>query len=132
MLTNVNDTLPFGLAYRRVLMVGLLADDEASHVGGYTNGGAKVVTVWEAVQTNYDAVASCTRQCIAGASTDSFDTVGIAGVVTGVSSLTSADLVVAVVGASDSTAAKNHDVDDLDLSRRSTRVGQSPRAARRG
>ena len=74
LLTNVNRTLPLGLAEKHVLVVGSLADDEQSTVGDYTNGGAKVVTVWAAVQAACAKVAGCTCEYSAGASPASFAT----------------------------------------------------------
>jgi beta-glucosidase len=113
LLANQNKALPIGsFAHKKVVVVGSLADDEAAHVGGYTNGGAAVTTVWAAIQKECSAAAECHAVLAKGASPDSFETDGIAAAVAAVAE---ADIVVAVVGDSENTAGENHDVDDLDL-----------------
>jgi beta-glucosidase len=112
LLTNVNGTLPMSFRHKNILVVGSLANDESSHTGGYTNGGAHVVTTWEAVQSVCNATEGCSAELAQGASPDSFDTSGIAPAVDGVQK---ADFVIAVVGDSENTAGENRDVDDLDL-----------------
>ena len=58
-------------------------------------------------------VPGCSAVHVDGASPDSFDTSGIQAASDAV--LAAADLVIAVVGDSETTAGENHDVDDLDL-----------------
>ena len=111
MLTN-NRTLPITFDSKHIVVVGALATDECSHVGGYTNNGANVTTVWEAVQSACGAASGCSAVHAAGAKADSYDTSGIAGAAAAVAK---ADLVIAVVGDSCGTAGENADVDDLDL-----------------
>ena len=54
LLRNANGTLPIPEASlmqnKNIVVIGSLANDEQSHVGGYTNDGADVVTIWEAVE----------------------------------------------------------------------------------
>ena len=112
LLTNNNATLPLSFAHRKILVVGSLANDAGSHTGGYTNGGAHVVTTWEAVQALCNATSGCSAELVQGASPDSFATTGIAAAV---AVAAKADLIITVVGDSQRTAGENADVDDLDL-----------------
>ncbi len=122
LLKNTNGTLPISEAslmqHKQILVIGSLANDEQSHVGGYTNAGADVVTVWEAVEALCNATtttagqASCNATHLLGASPDSFS---VDQVDEAASATASADLIIAVVGDSTKTASENGDVDDLDL-----------------
>ena len=95
LLTNANKTLPFKFARKRIVVVGALADDADSHVGGYTNGGAAVVTTWAAVQKECAASPGCTATKVDGAAPGSFDTSGLQAAADAVAL---ADVVIAVVG----------------------------------
>ena len=117
LLTNANGTLPIAstslVQSKQIVVVGALADDESSHVGGYTNGGAEVITVWEAVQVLCNATAaSCNATHLPGASPDSYS---VDQIDDAAAAAAGADLVIAVVGDSTRTAGENADVDDLDL-----------------
>ena len=110
LLTNPNGTLPItSFADKRLVVVGSLADDETAHVGGYTNGGAKVVTTWRAVQAACNASRGCAAAHITGASPDSFDLTQIGAAA---AAAAAADVVIAVVGDSGSTAGESHAVDE--------------------
>ena len=113
LLANSNNTLPLSLAHKKVVVVGSLADNADAHVGAYTNGGAPVVTTWAAIELECAKVPGCSAVHVDGASPDSFDTSGIQAASDAV--LAASDLVIAVVGDSETTAGENHDVDDLDL-----------------
>lgn len=123
MLTNTNGTLPIPEASlmqnKQIVVIGSLANDEQSHVGGYTNDGADVVTIWEAVEalcntttTATPAQASCNATHLLGASPDSFS---LGQIGEAAAAAAAADLIIAVVGDSTHTASENGDVDDLDL-----------------
>lgn len=122
LLTNTNGTLPIPAASlmqnKQIVVIGSLANDEKSHVGGYTNDGADVVTIWEAVEALCNATArpaqqsSCNATHLLGASPDSFSLDHIAEAA---AATAAADLIIAVVGDSTTTAGENADVDDLDL-----------------
>jgi beta-glucosidase len=113
LLANPKRLLPLSFAsFKRVLVLGSLADDAAATQGDYTNGGAAVVTVWAAVQAACAAAAGCMAQFVAGASPGSYDTSGVAAAA---AAAAAADLVIAVVGDDLNSARENADVDDLDL-----------------
>ena len=113
LLANPARLLPLSFAdHKRVLVVGSLADDASATQGDYTNAGAHVVTVWEAVQAACAAAAGCAAQFVAGASPGSYDASGVAAAA---AAAAAADLVIAVVGDDLNSARENADVDDLDL-----------------
>ena len=78
LLTNPNATLPISFGNKKILVVGSLADDASSHCGGYTNGGAKVITTWNAVQALCNTTVGCSATHIPGASPGSFSPAQIA------------------------------------------------------
>ena len=68
LLANTNGTLPLKLAsYKRVLVLGALAQDAESHVGAYTNDGARVVTLWDALNAAVFAATGTNATFLGGA-----------------------------------------------------------------
>eukprot|EP00041_Stephanoeca_diplocostata_P035211 m.1232212 g.1232212 ORF g.1232212 m.1232212 type:complete len:242 (-) comp24660_c0_seq8:128-853(-) len=79
LVQNVNETLPMDFsAKRQIALIGPLVNDGDSQCGGYTNSGARVVTVQDALTTllreqNADMHSRTTIKVAPGCSADNTD-----------------------------------------------------------
>mmetsp|Transcript_11812 Transcript_11812/g.35563 ORF Transcript_11812/g.35563 Transcript_11812/m.35563 type:complete len:714 (-) Transcript_11812:281-2422(-) len=107
LLKNRNGTLPLLLTHRKIALVGPLAHDADSTVGGYVNPGAKVVTVRDAfdsagVDYTYHYGASPTN-------TSTYDDAAV------MAAMAAADTIVLVLGDTAATCGEMFDRSSLDV-----------------
>jgi hypothetical protein len=117
LLKNANNAVLPLRPSSSVAIIGPLADDADAQAGGYTNGGADVVTVLSAAK-NGSLAAGVTVTYAQGCNATGNSTAGFAAAI---AAAKAADLVVAVVGDTggrgwtESTCGEDDDRTDLDL-----------------
>lgn len=112
LLTNHNGFLPLNLKkLKTVAVIGPLADDSLNQLGGYTNRGARVVTVKEAIQLGISK-SNITMIYARGANADDKNTTMIPAAI---EAAKGADIAILVLGDTDNTCGEMYDRSSLDL-----------------